>query len=241
MNNRVILQPAYILHSRPYRDTSAIIDVFSRDYGYISGIAQGVRSNRSKIKGILQAFNPLLLSWSGKRELMYINGVELNGSYYSLTGLNLISAMYLNELLLRVLHKFIPYPQLYDFYDTALSQLVLADNVRPILRIFEKKLLQELGYGLILDSCAKTGKPVDAQKKYYFQPSLGVFEISATTLINNPQYVFSGTSLLAFMQEVFTQPEYLRDAKKINQFSLAMIIGDKPLKSRELLISGGQK
>src|SRR5690242_2048168 len=120
MMTRVHLQPAYILHYRPYRDTSLLLNVFSQDYGYISAIAQGARSVRSPLKGLLQPFTPLLLSWSGKTELLRLTGTEAQSLPHYLAGERLVSGIYLNELLLRALHKFDPHPTLYDFYQLSL-------------------------------------------------------------------------------------------------------------------------
>lgn len=236
MTQRVLLQPSYILHYRSYRDTSLIVDVFSQDYGYISAIAQGARSARSHLKGLLQPFTPLLLSWSGKTELMRLNSVEADGLPHSLAGNHLISAIYLNELLLRVLHKYDPHPNLYQLYQLALSALSDAAQIQPVLRIFEKNLLDELGYAVTFDACAVTGAVVQAEKWYQFDPARGIKELTAEQAKVITRNVFVGSSLLALAKGEFTTPQQLRDAKQMMRTALAPVLGDKPLKSRELFL-----
>lgn len=241
MTQRVYLQSGYILHYRPYRDTSLIIDILSKDYGYISAVVQGARSARSPLKGLLQPFTPLLLSWSGKTELMRLNSAEANGLAHRLSGNSLVSALYMNELLLRCLHKFVPYPNLFDFYHTTLTQLSLTESVQPVLRCFEKNLLDELGYGITWDSCAKTGKDIEGAKYYQFDPAQGLFELTSAQLAVTTKPIFSGDSLLAFASGGFLNQQHLRDAKNIMRLALLPLIGDKPLKSRELLLTRRQR
>lgn len=241
MINRVHIQPAYILHYRPYRDTSLLIDILSEDYGYISAIAQGARSVRSALKGLLQPFTPLLLSWSGKTELMRLNSAEANGLPHTLSGDSLISAIYINELLLRCLHKFDPHPNLYHFYHTTLTHLSLTKLIQPILRNFEKNLLDELGYAITLDCCAKTGKNVEPEKYYQLDISQGLTELTAEQLRITAKNVFSGDSLLALANGTLSKLQHLRDAKSIMRLALLPLIGDKPLKSRELILIRSDK
>lgn len=240
MINRVHLQPAYILHYRPYRDTSLIVDIFSEEYGYLSAIAQGARSARSMLKGLLQPFIPLFISWSGKSELVRINQVEAKGLAYILQGDYLISAMYINELLLRSLHKHDPHPELFHFYDQVLAALNLSHSVQPILRQFEKNLLHELGYAVVLDCCYRTGKPVETDKYYQFNPAQGLIELTPEQLAVTTKNVFSGKSIIALANDQLAERQALRDAKQLMRLALAQVIGDKPLKSRELFL-GRQK
>lgn len=237
MINRVQIQPAYVLHSRPYQETSLIIDILSKNYGYVSLIAQNTRSARSTLKGLLQPFTPLLISWSGKTELMRLQGAEANGALHGLSGNSLVSGIYINELLLRCLHKFDPHPHLYDIYHTALTGLSQAELVQPSLRIFEKKLLDELGYGITLDSCVQTGENIEPEKYYQFDATQGFMELRTEPLAVNADTIFPGDSLLAFASEVLINARHLRDAKKIMRLALLPLIGDKPLKSRELLLA----
>src|SRR5580693_2734969 len=102
---RILLQQAFILHHRPFRETSLLLDVFTEEHGKISLIAKGVRKHRSTLKALLQPFVPLLVSWQGKNELMNLVSVEAKGPPFQLRGDCLLSGLYVNELLVRVLQK----------------------------------------------------------------------------------------------------------------------------------------
>ena len=145
---RIVLHPAFILHSRPYRETSVLLDLFTEEYGRISLIARGVRKEKSRLRGLLQPFVPLLVSWQGRTELMTLTTAETNGVPLRLTGECLLSGLYLNELLMKLLHKHDPYPQLYTIYYQTLLKLQAQKLQQKTLRLFEKNLLEELGYGL---------------------------------------------------------------------------------------------
>ncbi len=151
MKSRVTLHPVFILHTRPFRDTSLLVDALTTEYGRISVLARGVRTARTPLRGILQPFVPLLMSWSGKGELVSMSKVEAVGLPYSLQGKALISGFYLNELIMRLLHRYDPHPILYDAYQQALLGLQQKTTIELVLRLFEKCLLKELGYGLQLE------------------------------------------------------------------------------------------
>src|SRR4029079_13195722 len=122
---RVLLQPAFILHHRPFRETSVLLDVFSEEHGRISLVAKGVRTHRSKLKALLQPFVPLLASWQGKNELMNLVSVEANGPPFQLCGDCLLSGFYVNELLVRLLQKQDPHPRLFSYYVSTLHALTV--------------------------------------------------------------------------------------------------------------------
>lgn len=147
MKSRVVLQPVFVLHTRPFKDSSLWMDAFTLEYGRISLLARGVRKARAPLRGILQPFTPLLMSWSGKTELVSMNKVEAVGLPYALKGKALISGFYLNELVTRLLHRYDPHPSLYEAYQNALIGLQENNTLELVLRVFEKNLLRELGYG----------------------------------------------------------------------------------------------
>ena len=220
---RISLQPTFILHHRPYRETSLLLDVFSSEHGRVSLIAKGVRKARSISRGLLQLFSPVLLSWQGKSELMTLTTVESQSIPIQLQGTALLSGFYLNELLIRLLPKHDPHPQLYTIYQHTLLELERGNSQQKHLRLFEKKLLEELGYGLQF-------KEVMPDQFYLFYPEQG-FVLSEN---NDEGIVFSGKSLLSLAAEQLEDAESLRDAKRLMRLALHALLGSQPLHSRKL-------
>ncbi len=230
---RVLLQPAFVLHSRLYRNTSLLIEAFTRDYGRVGLLAKGVRNSRLADRGLLQAFNGLLLSYSGRGELMTLTAVENEGCFLRLSGKALYCGMYLNELLLKLLPRHDPHEGLFDCYHKSLQALV-ADSMRPepVLRRFELQLLAELGYALSLQSTADTFEQIQPEKKYYYDPERGPLLNNAVSSFPVP-YI-SGRCLIDLQNEVFDDTACMREMKLLIRYVLAHYMGGKPLKSREL-------
>ena len=228
---RIALQPAFVLHSRPYRETSVIVDLFTQDCGRIAAVARGVRQSRSPLRPLLQLFMPIFVSWQGKSDLMNLVTVEANGYSRRLVGERLLSGLYLNELLMRVLHKHDPHPGLYTIYHNTLLELQGTESQLKTLRLFEKKLLEQLGYGLHLTYDAANQSAIAANKYYRFHPEHG-FELCG---LNAGQHtVFAGKSLLALDAEELDDDTFLRDAKRLMRLALAPLLGKYTLNSRQL-------
>lgn len=223
------LHPAYILHQRPYRDTSLLLEVFSRDHGRFGLVARGARGPRSRIRGLLQPFQPLLLSWSGRAELGTLHSVEADGAAPRLTGTTLYSGFYLNELLMRLLQRLDPHPGLYAAYAEALDGLQ-TEALRP-LRLFEKRLLEALGYGLLLDCEADSGEPVDAGTEYVYALESGPARCAGAA---TGGLRLSGRSLLSLAAEELADAQSLSDAKRLLRAALGLYLGDRELKTREV-------
>lgn len=232
---RIHLQPGFILHARPYRETSLLIDLFTQDHGRVGLIARGVRSGRSSLKALLQPFNPLLVSWQGRSELMTLSAAEMSGLPISLAGDCLLSGFYLNEVLTRVLQKYDPNPKLYTVYHQTLVELQSQKLEQKTLRLFEKRLLEELGYGLQLEQEMSTGKPLQAEEYYRFFPEQG-FDTYHHEMDVPSALVFSGKSLIALANEQLDDPDCLRDAKRLMRLVLTPMLGSQPLHSRKLFI-----
>ena len=230
--NRVQLQPAFVLHQRAYRDTSAIVDLFTEDYGRVSLVARGARSKRSAYRAILQPYSLLVVSWSGRGELKTLSNAEQKDTPIVLSGDAMISGIYLNEILLRLLPSFDPYEDLFQSYQQTLKALNQSSGQQRALRLFEKQLLSNLGYELNLAVDINSGETVNPAALYYFLPDHGPVR---TDLKNQGrQTQFSGRSLLSFSQHELDDEESLRDAKKIMRIALQPLLGTRPLKSREL-------
>ena len=237
MSNSAALQPAYILHTRPYRDSSLLIDAFTASQGRISLIAKaarGMRSKHSRFKGLLQAFVPLLISWRGKTELLNLLNAESSGfAYPQLSGKFLICGLYLNELLMRLLYRHDSHPSLFLAYQTALA--TLSQNPNVALRLFEKRLLAELGYALQLNQDSQTRESILPDQHYQFIPSQGLV-ICLNSVIHKAA-IFSGASLLAIHAEQWTTPSQLLDAKRLFRLALHHLLEGKNIRSRELFLT----
>lgn len=226
---RVLLEPVFVLHHRPYRSSSLIVELLSSRYGRVAAVARSARGPRSRYRGYLQVFSPLFISWSGRRELMNINQVELNGLPFQLSGQALLCAFYLNELLLRLLSCDDPYPEIFIEYQAALQAMMEAQNLPIILRRFEKRLLEYLGYGLPLKQDASNAL-IQPQNFYQWTPDQGFLQCFASS----GEHIFLGRTLIALQTERWDDPADLTAAKSLMRLALGRHLGNRPLKSREL-------
>jgi DNA repair protein RecO (recombination protein O) len=229
-DRRVALQPAYILHRKPYRDTSLLLEVFSRDYGRIGLVARGAQGKRSTLKALLQPFQPLLISWSGRGELQTLTGAEADGVAQPLVGDALLSGFYLNEILMRLLHRHDPHDELYISYQRTLAKLSAGTEHDWPLRLFERDLLQELGYGLQL-SHTTTGTPLDTAGRYCYNPEHGPSMDSGE---QQDCIQIHGATLLALDSGEMGDTECRNEAKRLMRAVLQPYLGNRPLASREL-------
>lgn len=230
---RIALQPAFVIHGRAFTETSSLLDVFTAEHGRIKLIARGARSNRSPLRGLLRPFNPLLISWSGKTELMSLTAVEQAAVTNTLSGTALLSGLYLNELLIKLLTLADPHPRLFRAYQTTLQQLENPLLLEKSLRLFEKILLAELGYGLVLDFEAESGEAIvpEANYKYIWEQGLRREQECVSKTLT-----FSGQQFLAFHHERLENKEDLRCAKQLTRFALNVLLGARKLKTRDLFL-----
>lgn len=168
----------YLLHRRDFRDTSLILEILLREHGRFTAFARGARGPKARF-GALQPFQPLLLSWSGRGEAMSLSGAEVERIESVLPPAALMSAFYLNELLIKLTTRHDPHPELYDAYEVALAGLRAHGPQEHLLRAFEMRLLALLGYGLHLESEAASGRPVQPDAYYHFEPHRGVIACAA--------------------------------------------------------------
>lgn len=230
LSHRVSLQPAFILHGRDFRDTSRLLDVFSLDYGRVTLVAKGARSSRSKLQGVLEPFSPLLVSWSGKGDVQTLTGAETVKSSISLSGKKVMSGYYINELLQRLMTTHDPHPELFEAYRTTLEHFNIGDD-EIVLRLFEKKMLLEIGYALILDSESENGLPIDNDKSYYYDLEKGPICINDNT---EGEFIVAGQTLNDMSVEIFSCAQSKKEAKQLMRIILSHHLGDKPLKTRSL-------
>lgn len=228
---KVGLHPCYILHHRPYRETSLLLEVFSHEHGRIGVVARGVKRGKRGQAAILQPLRRLSLSWSGRSELGTLTGAEPEGEPHRLANGRLLAAFYLNELLLRLLHPMEPDPRLFETYETCLSRMAAACDEERELRMFEKRLLQSLGYGLVLDRETLTGNQIRSDIIYYYHFEHGP---DAGKLSAHDAVRISGRTLLALYSEDVWDVDIAREAKSLLRPIIDRHLDNRPLHSREL-------
>ncbi len=228
---RIDQQPGFVLHSYPYRETSLIVEVFSRDHGRIGLVAKGARRPMSQLRGVLMAFQPLLIDWSGGGEMKTLVRAEWQGGQPLLGGQALLCAYYLNELLMRLLPREDPHPTLYRAYGDALRALAAGEGQEVILRRFELALLQELGYGLQLDADAD-GVPVRPEVRYAYIIERGAVPLDEYGI--DDASVVAGRVLLDMARGDFREPETLAGAKVLMRRLIQHYLGGQVLQSRRV-------
>lgn len=232
--NRVDGAPCFVLHLRPYRDTSALVDLFSLEHGRFTCVAKGLRGSgrsRQQWRAALQVFNLVSVSWQGKGELKSLLDAQHQQSY-TLKGRALYCGFYINELLERLLYRHDPHSDIFLNYTHCLSQLEQDEALEPILRRFEFSVLESLGYGVNLGFCAHSNEPVQKERYYRFDSSEGLI----LTAENVSGLLFSGADLLQLSVDDYSGSALLA-AKKITRLALSPLLGDKPLRSRSLFSS----
>lgn len=236
---RVELQPAYILHARPYRDTSLIVDFLTPEFGRVSAVARGVRNRKGNVRHLLNPFNRLLVSWQGRAGLKLLTATESDGHAKPLQGNYLYSGFYLNELLVRLLPDMDPHPAVFEHYENSLQALRTTDalapcvvsSVEPCLRAFEFQLLAELGYAVDFTCDAHNHQPIDPAVWYAWELDVGF--VAALALAPG-QLVVKGEHLVAMAAGDYRLPETRQAAKRLARRLLQPLLGHRPLKSREL-------
>lgn len=225
-------EPAFVLHSYPFRETSLILDVFSRQHGRLAIVARGARRPRSSLRGLLLNFQPLLLSWFGKGEVRTLHAAEWQGGQPYLQGTALMCGFYLNELLLNLLARDDPHERLFDYYRTTLQRLAQQTDHAASLRGFEKHMLQELGYALLLEHEAGSDKPIQAEVCYRYAVERGAVFDDGDERIGLP---VQGRTLLDMAADDYADPTTAKQSKQLMRALLNHQLGGKTLHTRELV------
>jgi DNA repair protein RecO (recombination protein O) len=235
MKRRAELEPGFVLHSYPYKETSLIVEVFTRRQGRVGLLARGARRPRSAMRGVLLAFHPLRLTWSASAELGTLISVEWGGGRKVLAGTALMCGFYINELLLRLLPRDDPHEALFDSYAAALARLAECE-ARPAahsaaLRGFERRMLAELGYAPVLDRDAANGAAIEPGKHYAYEPERGPVE---TRRIDG-ESVVSGRTLLDMAADNYDSTRTREQARRLMRSLIAERLGGQDLHTRAVL------
>lgn len=222
MAQRVDEAAAYVLHSRPYRETSLLVDLLTLEQGLVSVVARGARKPGSRLRATLQPFQLLQVGWQGRSELKNLRTAEAVEVAPMLQGRALLCGLYLNELVQRVLRPLDPHPRLFVLFRYAVNELKQAQDIEGALRTFERQLLEQLGFGL---DCSQVRTDV----RYHWDAEAGLRPSTAERGI-------PGEHLLAIEQDCYDDPAVRRSAKQLMRQRLAPLLGERPLRSRELFL-----
>jgi DNA repair protein RecO (recombination protein O) len=230
--HRVAQQPGFVLHSYPYKETSLIVDVLTRDYGRIALVAKGAKRPMSKLRGVLQTFQPLSIGWSGKSEVRTLTGAEWIGGLLPLEKSALLCGFYLNELLVKLLARDDPHPSLFDHYVSALNQLAHEEPEPIVLRKFERALMKETGVAANFTRCTRSGNSVEPEQLYVVDPERGPRPAVPSDTVPR----VSGKTLLDMEREDYSDPATQSQSKFLMRFLLAHHLGGAQLNTRQILI-----
>jgi DNA repair protein RecO (recombination protein O) len=235
MKRRAELEPGYVLHAYPYKETSLIVEAFTRRFGRVSLLARGARRPRSAMRGVLLAFHPLRFTWSASAELGTLMSVEWGGGQKSLEGVGLMCGFYLNELLLRLLPRDDSHEALFDAYGAALARLsesgAATQTQSAVLRGFERRMLAELGYAPVLDRDAESGTAIEPDKRYSYEAERGPVE----TRRSNGDSVVSGRTLLDMAADDYDDARTREEARRLMRALIADRLGGQSLHTRAVL------
>jgi DNA repair protein RecO (recombination protein O) len=231
MAKRVHQEPGYVLHHRPFRDSSQILDLLTRDHGRIAVVARGSRGGKSRLAGVLRPFLPLRVSWVAKSDLGTLTGAEAAGPPAGLRGDALLSAYYVNELMLSFLHRDDPQPEVFALYAETVSDLNAREDLAPALREFEMEFLGLLGYAISLDHEGGSQVPLDADQHYDYRVEQGPVPVQR----REGPLVFDGATLGGIAARRFEDSEVLRAANRLLRAVIQYHLGGKELQSRKVL------
>jgi DNA repair protein RecO (recombination protein O) len=216
---RISLEPAYVLHHREYRDTSRILDVFSARHGRLTLFARGARGPKSKLASLLMPFRPLLVSWTGRGDAAQLTTAEPHDEPHTLPPRHVLSGFYLNELIINLTTRHDPQPQLFEDYSRTLRRLSVELQPEQALRVFEKRLLESIGYGLEFD--------ITADSYYQYRPAQGLSEVR-----EDAAGAYSGRNLLALREEALDDAPALDVARRVLRQALDHCLEGRDLRTR---------
>lgn len=228
---KIELNPCYILHRRDYSESSLILDVFSKEHGRVNLIAKGAKRNKKRQGISYNLYQKYQMAWIAKSELGTLTDIESINNSKLIKSESMMIGFYMNEIILRLLHKHEPHPELFDSYDMTINKLIDGDPEEIILRYYEKTLLQSLGYGVILDHDVETGQELIKEKMYTYKPDYGPARENDKTDSN---LSISGKTLLELDAEVLSDTININEAKNLLRALLDQYLGVKPLASRDL-------
>ena len=239
LEKRVNLESAFVIHTRAFKETSLLVDLFTKNLGRINVVAKGARKPKSPLRSVLTPASMFAVSFSGKTELKNLNACEVLNHYSLSAPVSFNSIVYVNELLIKATEKEDPHEEIFNQYQLlceGLSDKVHSVEIEVLLRSFELVLLKELGYGIDLSFESISGNKIEVNDKYRFDPSLGFTKLQADSIKSNG--VFLGKDILNFSRGDLTEEDTRVTSKKIMRLALEYHLGNKSLNIRKYLSKG---
>jgi len=228
-------QAVYVLHTYPFKETSLVVELFAHGFGRVAATAKGARRPRSAMRGMLQSFQPLVATWSGRLELKTLHSLDWGGGLLLLKGESLMCGFYLNELLLRLLPREDPHEALFEYYSATLKTLATGLDLAATLRRFELTLLQELGYAIPLDA-DDSHHAISATAAYRYEAEHGAIKLNGALKPGEAGVQLSGNTLIDMANNNYANVHTQQQSKQLMRYLLAHYLGDQPLHTRQLLI-----
>lgn len=228
---RVHKEPGFVIHTRPYSETSLFVELFTRQYGRLTAIAKGARRQKSKFRGVLLPFRPLATGWAGKGEIPVLTQAEPADLWAEMRGHSILCGFYVNELIIKLLHRFDPHPELFDYYAHTMERLRRGEAHESILRLFEKRLLGEIGYAMNLEHEADRQQAIIPDQAYRYIPHLGAVSEDNERKGGVP---ISGAALRALRDGSLAGERELRECKRLMRAMISHQLENRPLHSRKL-------
>jgi DNA repair protein RecO (recombination protein O) len=229
--DRVVHEPAFVLHATPWRETSLVVELLTRDHGRIACVAKGAKRPTSALRSVLLAFQPLHVGWSGRQELRTLTGAEWLGGMAAPQGDGLLCAFYMNELVVKLLPREDAHPALFDGYAKALVALGMGESLEATLRRFEWLLLREIGYAVNLQRDVDQ-RPIDPARHYWLLAARGFVAAGA----GDEEGAYSGATLLDIAADEYASHRTLAEAKRLTRTVLAEQLEGQSLKTRQILM-----
>jgi len=227
----VLLEPAFVLHHRPYRNSSLIVECLTASHGRQALVAQGARRSETRQRSLLQPFRRIRLSWVRRGEMGRLTQVESDQPVPEITGDNLLAGFYVNELLLRLVARGDQNEAVMSCYSSCLERLAETRQIARAVRLFELRVLDALGFGIDLERDFRTGEPIRADHFYVFEHEGGLTAAGATETMR----AYSGTHLISLREQKLEDTESLRVAKQLLGAILQDHLGERPLKTRAVM------
>lgn len=227
----VLLESGFVLHHRPYRNTSLIVDCLTAQYGRQALVAQGARRAQARQRSDLQPFRRVRLSWIRRGEMGRLTHVESEMLPFELGGDGLLAAYYINELLLRLVHRGDQNETILNCYSSCLERLAESKQVARAVRSFELDLLEALGFGIDLERDCRTGQAIEPGRQYVFELEGGV----TASELDVAMTLYSGEHLISLRSRELNDPASLGSAKRLLTEILKSHLGDRPLKTRAVM------
>ncbi|MBP6998771.1 MAG: DNA repair protein RecO [Tepidiphilus sp.] len=224
---RVEAEPAYVLHARPWRETSLLLEVLTLEHGRLALAAKGARRPGSQLRPVLLTFQPLVLGWSGAGEVRTLTRAEWAGGVPLPRGRALWCGYYLNELVLRLLAREDPHREVFLAYDTAVRALARGEALSPVLRRFELAFLAALGYGL--------DWPQAAAGRYRFEPRAGLVPLAEGETARSGEAILSAETLEDVRAGRWSRPETLAEVRALTRRLIDHALDGQELQARRML------